>query len=132
MGELGKISEVKSSDRDGIVTAVALVVDGVKEFGDFVADHVRHALVCEVLHVTTGAEALQHPRVTEVSLAISDVLLPDMTGLELAHQLQQVSRAMKVVLMSFDREWAELCRDHGVSFVAKSDAGNADVWKPFS
>jgi CheY-like chemotaxis protein len=55
-----------------------------------------------VEEAANGAEALQKIRANQYDLAVLDIWMPEMTGLELLAQLQSESRSPKVVMLTSD------------------------------
>jgi DNA-binding NarL/FixJ family response regulator len=80
-----------------------------------------------VYDVESGAVALDLIRQIHPHVALLDLVMPDMNGVELAVEIRQLENAPKIVLMSshFDREEATvLARLFGDgNFVPKSEAG---------
>jgi DNA-binding NtrC family response regulator len=74
----------------------------------------------EVVEACSGAEAIQladeHPG--KIQMLLSDVVMPEVTGLELAERMERARPEMKVLLMSgYDK--GLLVLDHGWQFIAK-------------
>ena len=95
-----------------------------------VEDHpiVRDA-VCEILErvgfcvlaCDSGAQAIQVESLTQatIHLLLSDVMIPDMSGLVVAHRLQQNRPEMRVMLMSGYPEGNTLILNQGWRFIEK-------------
>jgi DNA-binding NarL/FixJ family response regulator len=80
-----------------------------------------------VYDVESGAAALELIRQIQPHVALLDLVMPDMNGVELAIEIRRLENAPKIVLMSshFNREEAVvLARLFGDgNFVPKSEAG---------
>jgi len=81
-------------------TEVALVVDDQPDVLDMASELFR-ALGYHVLAASNGGEALQIlKRTPKVDVLFSDVVMPGMTGIELAQQARAHAPAMKILLAS--------------------------------
>jgi CheY-like chemotaxis protein len=74
--------------------------------------------------VYTGTEAVKHARTTRPDLVISDVIMPDMNGIEAAIQIQQMHPRCKILLFSGQAATADLlerarAQGHSFEIVAK-------------
>jgi len=54
----------------------------------------------EVLEASNGKEALRLHRATPAELAITDILMPEMDGVELIQALRSVAPQLKIIAMS--------------------------------
>jgi CheY-like chemotaxis protein len=76
----------------------------------------------EVLIAASGSEALAvvHGRAGRLGLVISDVMMPEMSGLELARRLRAENESLKILLLSGYGETAlEGLSEPGVAFLPK-------------
>ena len=96
-----------------------VIVDSSEVFGNFAANLLR-PFFQDVLILKTGKELVEHTRLSEVALFLLEALLPDSTGFEVAARLRQVLPSVPITIMSFDREYEELCRSKGFDFVEKA------------
>jgi two-component system, cell cycle sensor histidine kinase and response regulator CckA len=84
-----------------------LIVDNQKNIRKMLRAVLKLSEDTDFLEATDGTEALKIAREHRghIDLLLSDVLLPGMTGIEMAAQLSQARPEMKVVLMSgYDSE----------------------------
>lgn len=74
----------------------------------------------------TGHEALEKSRKLEPDVAILDISLPGLSGLEVARQIQRLSPATQILVLTVDESedlMREVFRIGARGFVVKSDAG---------
>ncbi len=104
-----------------------LVVDDELEVLAFVAD-VLHAEGYTVLRASDPQEALRlaHHRSEPIHLLLADVVMPFMTGPDLAAKLRSLRPGIKVLLMSAFTSGA--IEDHGIHIAP----GEALLIKPFT
>ena len=74
--------------------------------------------------VYTGTEAVKRARTTRPDLVISDVIMPDMNGIEAAIQIRRMHPACKILLFSGQAATADLlerarAQGHSFDIVAK-------------
>jgi two-component system, cell cycle sensor histidine kinase and response regulator CckA len=90
---------------------------------DAVRELVRDALAGEGYTVIATGDPLEAQRIAAsrpIHLLLADVVMPAMTGLELAERVEAVSRETKVLLMS------------GFTTAAMKDSGRPILTKPFT
>jgi two-component system, cell cycle sensor histidine kinase and response regulator CckA len=110
-------NSVARRSQNGKAVRVLLVEDDprVRTLGALVLRHAGHTVV------TAGGplEALDIIRADgDIGVVVTDIVMPEMNGLDLADQLQQISPSLRVVFMSgFTGD--SLRRLVGVPFVAK-------------
>lgn len=78
-----------------------------------------------VAEATTGAEAVDIVRRENVDLAILDVAMPDLTGLQAAREFQRAAPDVKILLLSIydnDQYFLEALRVGAAGYVLKSAA----------
>lgn len=63
-----------------------LVVDDIREMCEFLSDNLRDNY--EVLTASNGVEALSMMKMHDVSLVVSDVMMPEMDGMELCRRIK--------------------------------------------
>lgn len=84
-----------------------LIVDNEKNIRNMLRVVLKLSEDTDFLEATDGAEALKIAKEHRghIDLLLADVLMPGMTGIEMASQLSQARPQMKVVLMSgYDSE----------------------------
>jgi len=75
-----------------------------------------------VITAATLQEGLDHWQNNDIDLLVSDVMLPDGTGTELARAIQQDDPNLPILMCSGysdDKSHQDLIRDHNLSFLAK-------------
>ena len=81
----------------------------------------------EILEASNGKEALRLHRVSPVELVITDILMPEMDGLELILALRRQAPDLRVIAMSGGGD----SKQHQVLDVAEPFGAFATVRKPF-
>lgn len=110
---------IRLSQKVGTATALALIVDSSEEFGSFLIQQAQ-ALIPAAVHIKTAEETLRHPLLSEATVVVTEALLSDLSGFDLASQLWHQWPSLPIVIMSFDEQWEVLCQENGVRFVLKS------------
>lgn len=89
-----------STDSDGIAVRKLVLVDDEVDGADFAAALLRsHGLQVLVVHSATEAlQVLQDDK--EIDAVLTDVMMPGMSGLQLASSIREKYPALKIVLMS--------------------------------
>ena len=75
-----------------------------------------------VEEAANGAEALQKIRANQYDLAVLDIWMPEMTGLELLEQLQKEARRPKVLMLTSDdtpKSLLQAARDEAYRYIKK-------------
>jgi DNA-binding response OmpR family regulator len=77
------------------------LVEDEEELLDLFGSELRE-IGCEVLTARSGAEALEliKDQAPSIDLLIADVVLPQVSGIALAHKLKKRSSAAEILLMS--------------------------------
>ena len=81
-------------------SANIMVVDDEKGMRDTVAAILEEEEGYQVVACESGAEALKHIAEAHVDIVISDLRLPDMTGLEILSALKKVNPDSAFILMT--------------------------------
>ncbi len=103
-----------------------LVVEDEADLRDLIVHHVETAGM-QALACATGAEALAQAKQTKPDLVLLDLMLPDMSGVEVCRRLRAESATAQVPVIMLTARTAEADR------VAGFEAGADDyVAKPFS
>ncbi len=55
---------------------------------------------CAVIEASNGKEAIRHMQKADIDLVISDVVMPDMDGLELIREIRRVHPEIKILAIS--------------------------------
>lgn len=107
-------------------TETVLVVDDDVASRAFACEALQH-LGYRVLQAASGQEALQicEQHVHEIDLVLTDVMLPSMTGLDLANRLTNLQRGLKVLFTSSYSPYA--LKHHGAI-----EASTPLLQKPFT
>ena len=90
---------MRTSENAGLKAAEILVIDDEA----VVREGIRRVLEPEGARVATagsGAEALDHPALSTCTLAICDLMLPDLPGTELVRALRDQRRRLPVILIT--------------------------------
>jgi DNA-binding NtrC family response regulator len=88
-----------SADRRSLEEATVLVIDDEA----VVREGIRRVLEPEGTRVATaasGGEALRHPALATCTLAICDLMLPDLPGTDLVRALRDQRRRLPVILIT--------------------------------
>lgn len=102
-------------------TPAILLVDDIQE-NLILLQHIIQPLDIEVISASSGNEALRKVENTELFLALVDVKMPGMDGIELASHLQKNRTALPIIFITAyaERETLERCYDVGaVDFISK-------------
>jgi len=94
---LNKLIDIDSSLLQG--TETVLVVDDELSLGQLMQE-ILEAQGYKVLLATSGQQALDMLETTTVDVVVTDIIMPEMDGYELVHQIKQHSPEMKVQLVS--------------------------------
>jgi DNA-binding response OmpR family regulator len=116
----------ESDARAGLARERILVVDDEPDILELVGFHLEQAGF-EVLTASSGARALEQLRATRPSLAVLDIMLPDLSGSEILRSIRQgeSTRSMPVIMLT--------ARSDEVDRVVGFELGADDyVTKPFS
>src|SRR3546814_577302 len=92
----GESSRKSRSENPALVGRI-LVVDDNEDVGAF-AETLLGELGHQVVRATTGKEALRLPAETRVDAVFTDVVMPEMGGLELAEKLREQRPDLPVIL----------------------------------
>ena len=76
-----------------------LVVDDEKDFRDFITETLSETGL-EVNQAASGAEALEFLTKTQVTAVLADLVMPEMTGLELLKAIRKRWPLIKVVILT--------------------------------
>jgi DNA-binding NarL/FixJ family response regulator len=106
------------------VSTTALIVDDHPSFRHFARKLLDSAGYVVVGEAEDGASAIAAVRALRPDVVLLDVLLPDMTGLDVARELAEQPERPLVVLTS-SRSASDLgqlvCTEHATGFISKRD-----------
>jgi DNA-binding NarL/FixJ family response regulator len=98
----------------------ALIRDGVKTL-------LKQNKDCQVVgEAMNGIEAIEKYQVLKPDLAILDISMPDMNGMEAANEIIKKNPEARVIILSMydDEDYISQCIEYGVKgFVVKSESG---------
>jgi two-component system cell cycle response regulator CpdR len=119
-------SAAPDASSDGVPGRAILVVDDEPSVRRYIADVLRNR-GHEVVVAGGGREALRavYERSTTPALLVSDIGMPDMSGIELAARLSADRPGIRVILMTGTPASAELARE-------RAELVSAVLLKPFT
>lgn len=77
-----------------------LVVDDVRSERELVAGLASHWLECSIIHAENGVKAIEQIELHRPNIVITDLLMPEMDGLELVRNVKEDYPRIPVVLMT--------------------------------
>lgn len=80
--------------------AKVLIVDDDKSVRDFLARFLKHKGYTSVISVSTGQEALEIIKKGDIKLALLDIKLPDMDGIEVLRKIKELKKETNVVMIT--------------------------------
>lgn len=104
-----------------------LVVDDLDLWRDFISDMLQKEPSFEVIcRAVDGLEAVQAAKQHQPTVALLDIGLPGMSGIEAARSIKTIAPQTEIVFLSEQRdtEVIQMALDLGSGYVLKSDAAS--------
>lgn len=104
------------------------IVDPSAMFLDFAITELSALGYC-IIPLRDGTSILRHPQLPDASFVLTDMLLPDMTAIELMQQLRARLPDIRIIFMGVDLELMPLAQELGVRFILKKSLSSRSSWK---